>query len=913
MQAHRDLEDYFHTKHYKDGLNRCNRLIKKSNKDPLVQLFKARFLRALGQQTEAEAVIKYLADPAVRLPDSSVIEDIDTFLWECRRDDKYPASISNGTESNALWANLASSSPRNFHPSLHKDRYTHAIQQQRWGDANLALTNWRRTEPNRKDLRFAHVAIYQLISESAKDQMTIRMNTQLADRTMMQQTTENITTAELKLMIDIVRRQKSYPRLSGFFRTFQHVIEQDPLIVARLVDALREAGDWDQLLDITTSLLIPVSENYTASQGKVDTGADDWRIWQAFLLATEHTDAGKRAETLTGHLAEESRIALLAVLWRTMRLQKWDELIVSALAYFAIHRTYGFCYSELREYLLVLPDEQQTGFRLELSKASKKMFETISPEAPNDQIMTWLRTEANALRFEYLLTIGQALQPSVDFIYAFVQNAVRLQTFTYTHDSEASHDFMEFIVFALWQAYMVDRDLNHLLLAATLTCYFVWNGSSQLAFLAYLNAELGFYSRSLYFYDDLNLKEIQMDTASHVGLTRLSINYPAGFIPRVEQRSLQSRELLKSALDMYNPTIARIADQQCLLLDCSRFDLLLELEDLRKSLEHSVNRRQLILELRRSDRLIDRDPDTTYIIHPAVIEAWTEDLRDSRDFGITEFVNVGDRQLDSDRKFQGGGAVPDADWIRYHVWIDEICSLATGGSLLSKPFLDADAATGPIQGSSSFTKEEKAMVTHWKALYYASVLALAPEQAVSLMDARKDLTGALEELHTTVARLRVKDMISLSRGSQQIPSSATIQSILLQMDFLKAVERFVARARVNVKDKSQKQKLDHIRDVSSMYFNNLRKYVVDRRNLLDTKMIAATIEQLLERLMGSPKKDTRPTGDAQSEITAKLNHLKLWQDAESFTKLEQIVPIAANFAGSAKLTWDGILQIRFSE
>ena len=141
MQVYRDLEEYLRTKHYKDGLNKCNRVLKKSTKDPLVHVFKARFLHALGQRDEAEAVVKSLTDPAIKLPDSSVVEEIDEFIWESNRDASYPPSLSNGSESNKLWTNLVSSTPRSYHPALHKDRYTHAVLQQRWIDAGYVRTS----------------------------------------------------------------------------------------------------------------------------------------------------------------------------------------------------------------------------------------------------------------------------------------------------------------------------------------------------------------------------------------------------------------------------------------------------------------------------------------------------------------------------------------------------------------------------------------------------------------------------------------------------------------------------------------------------------------------------------------------------------------------------------------------------
>lgn len=135
MNRYRTLEQYLETNHFKDGLNACDRFLKKSQ-DPLLLLYKARFHHGLGQPDEAQAVFKALTSGNPKGLDVSLLEDVDNFLWEFNRD-AYPQSLGNGADANILWANLTNSTPRGRQPELYKERFTHAITQQRWADAGL--------------------------------------------------------------------------------------------------------------------------------------------------------------------------------------------------------------------------------------------------------------------------------------------------------------------------------------------------------------------------------------------------------------------------------------------------------------------------------------------------------------------------------------------------------------------------------------------------------------------------------------------------------------------------------------------------------------------------------------------------------------------------------------------------------
>ncbi|KAF2149783.1 hypothetical protein K461DRAFT_33868 [Myriangium duriaei CBS 260.36] len=909
MSVYRSLDDDLHLGHNKDGLNRCNRALKKNPKDALLNVYRARFMRALGQRTEADAVIKSLADPGFRIQDTAVLEEIDTFLWEGSQDAAYPPSLSNGPESSKLWTNIASTTPRQYHVPLYKDRYTHAVSQQRWVDAGYALSSWRKIEPNRKDLRFAHVTVYQLIAETAKDDPTVRMNSLLADRTLQQLISDDATATEVKLMIKVFSRQKCYSRLSGFVEKFKPLLLKDHLSAVALIDVLKEAEDWQQLLVLTTSLLTLADSDTTDSDPEESNAVSDWRVWEAWFMANDHLSSVKEMNhVLMNQLDSDGRTGHLAFMRFAYKCRDWEDLLTEAKTFFEHFKEMNFCYSALREFLLAMPTDHQRQFRI-FAAGLTKAWPGETDEVADKIAGLWVAAECSLLRIEYLLTIGQAVEPPTDHIYSFIHNAMRLHTFR-SHNTITMNGFPELLVSALLRADEADSVEEHLLLALVLTfdTFADTITPSQNILLSQLSAHFGLYGHALRAFKQLNLKEIQMETATHIGLTRVSISYPTGLVGNDKGYAgpKSARDFLKASLDMFEPTIARIADQECSLLDCSRFDLLLELEDLRKSLEHSLNRRMMILELRRLDRLTNHAQDTKYTIHPAVVEMWTDDLQDGRDFTACDRFDAGTNTTSLVRRLQDGGAVPDADWIRYHLWIDEVCSLALGGPLLARPFLDAAAATEPIERSTAFTKEEKAMVPFWRALATASALALAPEQAKLLPDAPKDLVAALDSLQNALMGLKIDTITPPSNPTRMLPYSSTIQAILLQMDFLKAIERFVGACSKTTNVKTTKQTLVKLSQTAKAHFEELRKFALLRRAQLDPTALGQKIEGSKERVIKAANaydhKASNPTNPRIDE----------WKDPDSLTKGKTDTEWAASFVHDAEETWDNVLRVKFA-
>ena len=499
--------------------------------------------------------------------------------------------------------------------------------------------------------------------------------------------------------------------------------------------------------------------------------------------------------------------------------------------------------------------------------------------------------------------------PTVNDIYDFVHNAIRLHSFAHNHGMLSTSGFQDLITSALLRASEIEPSQYHLILAASAISQPFHQDPHFLPTHLQLYSQLGLSGCAMRGYKKLSIKEIQMETSAHILLTRISITCP------IEHHRIGAdnpRELLVGALKMFEPTVNRISDQQSELLECQRFDLLLELEDLRKSLERSLIRRHMILELRRLDRLTDRIPTNEYVLHPARVENWTSDLKDNRDYGHLSWYNTRADRMDNGRRLQDGLAAPNADWIRYHLWIDEICSLSHGQSLLVQPSLDTAAATGPVAQSSEFTTEEKAMARFWNSLGQATIVTYALDITRTATPSAQDIGAALGELSHLLSSMKTEDMIPEDDALAPLPMISAIRSLFLQMDFLKAVERFVSTAGAKFKangNRQHKQTLDQIKDAAQRHFQELQNYAKKRRAILDPEKLALHMQTLWERVMRTELAE-KPL--AEENLVDGMGALQLWKNPESISKSWKLIQPSVLFTEDAKATWNGVLQIKFN-
>ena len=138
---HADLEDYYAHHRYKDGLKKCEKLLKKGRQDtPLLLLYKAKFTSQLGQRKEAHAIIDSLVDRTPALDQTQILQQIDEFLYQEAIDSSFPNVLTNGPTANKLWNNcLAVTTKQAVHHVL-QDRLEWAIQERRWQDVGTVST-----------------------------------------------------------------------------------------------------------------------------------------------------------------------------------------------------------------------------------------------------------------------------------------------------------------------------------------------------------------------------------------------------------------------------------------------------------------------------------------------------------------------------------------------------------------------------------------------------------------------------------------------------------------------------------------------------------------------------------------------------------------------------------------------------
>jgi len=267
-----ELEAYIGNKRYKDGQSRCTRLLKKSPNDPLLLIYRARFHRGLGQESEANGVLKLLFERNPPIIDPTVIYDIETFIHEGTLDE-WPRPLTSGPEINALWNNAINvASNRSKTLDLYRERFANAVNQRRWRDAGTALQNWKKAVPSDRTPRYLHLVILQVLAESEHDPKTAALNRTLAVRTLQQSGVETVN--ELRAAVVICRRQEEWAKAliellekseNDGKETILVCVRNDWEFVRPRIEALLELKDWKTLRELCRSLLVGTESNKEAA------------------------------------------------------------------------------------------------------------------------------------------------------------------------------------------------------------------------------------------------------------------------------------------------------------------------------------------------------------------------------------------------------------------------------------------------------------------------------------------------------------------------------------------------------------------------------------------------------------------------------------------------------------------------
>lgn len=132
--AANELRDYLDTGRHKDGLNKCNKFLKKSPSDNKLLYFKASFLFGLSQNEEGNKILDQLCSRDPPITDLNLIVMLDE-LATISVLDQFPRPLSNGPQAGKMWSNATNAAGRNGVIAINRRRLTNAVNEQRWQDA----------------------------------------------------------------------------------------------------------------------------------------------------------------------------------------------------------------------------------------------------------------------------------------------------------------------------------------------------------------------------------------------------------------------------------------------------------------------------------------------------------------------------------------------------------------------------------------------------------------------------------------------------------------------------------------------------------------------------------------------------------------------------------------------------------
>ncbi|KAI5196967.1 hypothetical protein E4T38_08217 [Aureobasidium subglaciale] len=889
MAAARELEDYLETGRYKDGLSKCNKLLKKSPANNQLLYFKANFLFSMMQTDEGNQILDQLCSRNPPIVDLTLISDLDELATMAIVDD-YPRALSNGPRAGKLWTNATNSAGKNGVIAINQKRFTIAVSEQRWQDAATALIAMKKADPLNRRYKLAHIAVQQLLSEADKDEKVAGMNRILAFRTLKQMPVED--SAQLRLMMNLYRRQGQKKDMIEALDSFKdkpddklakQIMSDWPFTRQKIQLYIAESR-WQEVLDLCSSLL---DENSPDGTLKV---RDDWVVWDGLVRAA--AKLGKPDVTPAVTEKDDWRIKRLQMMANvqatvlseaeTDTRTKSQETLQSAKEFFTEWQSYPFCYGDIREFVDDLPSEAQQEFLDHVSQTSMKLTNSDAAKK-STKASDLLNSEINALKFQYRINIG-ITKPKADVIKNFACECIRLME-TSSQSKLLLSDACYLAVSALIRLYELESDITYLFQAAYLleTGPVTEDAHPGKVLLVYLETELGLHSLAMKQYASLRVREIQQETMAHSLLTRISVNHPFALDQRGEA-SVDPYEIIDNALDMFFATDKKLAHSQSSLLKQGQCDLVFELQELRDTLEHSFTRRMLILEQCRMARLTDnpfhpRTPD----IRPSIFEGWTQDLKDSRDYAETfNFDGVGTEST-PERRLHSAGKIPNVNWISQAIVNEDVWALLSSRPTVcakSSCVTEEEAAAFAAAGANELTPTEKALAKPWAQLLQATKSLLGTNEI-------KPDAGLLDRLAKSTQELSTSDILGIQKASGLPPSSYTLQPYFLLLDFIRSAAFFCNVATDVEKKKRQGNRLppqpvQRIRDAVAKHFVALQTLAREQKAKIDGRDMVQALRE-------------GTTGDAMAEAAF------LSQGIRTFaTKAE----------ASALDAWEGVLKVR---
>lgn len=316
------------------------------------------------------------------------------------------------------------------------------------------------------------------------------------------------------------------------------------------------------------------------------------------------------------------------------------------------------------------------------------------PEPGSVPSSQWMSAEVSNLKHQFAMLVES--QASANAVKQFTINAIRLfhtATANLTSNSRRGPaDACFLAISALVRLWEQTGQLNYLLHAAYLAdslLKFDTHIHEARLILVYLYMRLGLGSLAIQLFESLRVKEVQHDTVGHALFTRLPVIHPqtVSLGHTKKDGSFDPEQRMQQALAVYTRCEARLSETEAEVLNHGQTGMIFDLHELRRSLTGSLTQRLIILERRRSGRLLgaqsssakskSKDEQDVDLMWPRKTANWLT-VKDNRDFSATFYhgYNV-ERALQSQN-----GAVPGRLWLALTLAADSAWSLATSRTVL---------------------------------------------------------------------------------------------------------------------------------------------------------------------------------------------------------------------------------------
>jgi len=503
----------------------------------------------------------------------------------------------------------------------------------------------------------------------------------------------------------------------------------------------------------------------------------------------------------------------------------------------------------------------------------------------------------NAVKIRYILTIAAVQLPALYDIFAIVGQLVDIFEESMAVNRTSMPEIPSLLVSALLRAQEVDPNGEYTLLAAEMLTRLAPRFDYHAYILrSYIYGSYGLSTLAIKDMESLNIREIQRDTISHVTSTRLSITYPfGGQIMSLSQ--CQPKALLTQNLSMYEMTIDRLAEQQYTLLQSARSDMMLELTNLRRVLTRSLNRRLMILELRRRSRLTNTLESFDHNIYPNTIDGWSKNLEDYRDYNVCEKFDIFNDFESIERRLHHNCNVPNQEWIYQNLRNDQLCCLINGtepliGSILPESVNRSD--------SKSMTVFEKKIQPFWDTLADVTAHIL---QIRSMPNKTKDEDVTDDLTVHLLDKLIPQDMLSRSDNASSLQPVECLQSIYLIADLLKAIYGLTTAIQDINSGKRKGLKtsgkcIEPVRTACEKHLAHLQDFAKKQVTSFDAHSISLSLAKTWAKVYEATSKEANGTRDMKPKTFSDARKSNFWI-------------VGANFIqASAKDAWLGVAKLQ---